>query len=231
MSFLCRRAKVRYFFFLLFPLWRRLRTIDLSSVRFCHSGSNLWEEKIDRDRERERPIELIASEESLSMKVTVTLRNLLFPSFNFRHFLFILLATRRLENLLWRKDEKSLEYLFLRQSPWLVRRKGEGNLCSMSFTFASLKLFHTSFSQIIIEGIVSLSLEYRKRKSLDINSFLQERSNWILNRAVIYTFYLLHDHPTFLSLLFTVDSPVIRIPLRSTRIPVTFQFQWIYLRK
>lgn len=80
MSFLCRRAKVRYFFFLLFPLWRRLRTIDLSSVRFCHSGSNLWEEKIDRDRERERPIELIASEESLSMKVTVTLRDLPPPS-------------------------------------------------------------------------------------------------------------------------------------------------------
>lgn len=42
--------------------------------RFCHSKSNLWKRKSIGNCERERPIELIASEESLSMKVTVTLR-------------------------------------------------------------------------------------------------------------------------------------------------------------
>lgn len=42
--------------------------------RFCHSRSNLWKRKSIGNCERERPIELIASEESLSMKVTVTLR-------------------------------------------------------------------------------------------------------------------------------------------------------------
>lgn len=42
--------------------------------RFCHSRSNLWKRKSIGNCERERPIELIASEENLSMKVTVTLR-------------------------------------------------------------------------------------------------------------------------------------------------------------
>lgn len=75
-SLSARKSTLPFSFFLSFfsfPL--RKITDDWPFLRrFCHSRSNLWKRKSIGNCERERPIELIASEESLSMKVTVTLR-------------------------------------------------------------------------------------------------------------------------------------------------------------
>lgn len=69
----CKSTLPFSFFLSFFSFPLRKITDDWPFLRcFCHS--NLWKRKSIGNCERERPIELIASEESLSMKVTVTLR-------------------------------------------------------------------------------------------------------------------------------------------------------------
>lgn len=71
----CKSTLPFSFFLSFFSFPLRKITDDWPFLRrFCHSKSNLWKRKSIGNCERERPIELIASEESLSMKVTVTLR-------------------------------------------------------------------------------------------------------------------------------------------------------------
>lgn len=71
----CKSTLPFSFFLSFFSFPLRKITDDWPFLRrFCHSRSNLWKRKSIGNCERERPIELIASEESLSMKVTVTLR-------------------------------------------------------------------------------------------------------------------------------------------------------------
>lgn len=139
----CKSTLPFSFFLSFFSFPLRKITDDWPFLRrFCHSKSNLWKRKSIGNCERERPIELIASEENLSMKVTVTLRApySLHP-FHSISDTFSLSSSRRggsktcYDKNSARRFSENFSNIYLRRSLWLV--KGEGNLCSI--LFASFK--------------------------------------------------------------------------------------------